>query len=449
MPVSAIGVSSGSNPDGASSEGGYTVRSGDTLWGIAQAHGVSLQALEAANPQIANDNLIYAGQHVSIPPAGASTNTSASAPRTYTVQAGDTLSAIGQRFGVDWRLLAQVNGLSNPNLIYPGETLNLGGGASQGSGGAQGAGGVQSGSTAPGSSGKVYDIARSYLGQTSGALKTDTHDSLPMDPNCPSGECCANFVSAVLVQAGQLPASLHTDSVAQLKSTLESRGWTPVSAAQAQPGDVVIMQGGGISHTEIAAGNGQMIGSNNTSGDSQTVSYNSLSYAESHGGIILRAPGGAAGGSAPAGGAGAVGAPAASTAGREQQAVSYFESQGWSHAQAAGIVANLTTESRLSPSAVGDGGSAYGLGQWHPDRQQTFEQAFGHPIQGSSFDQQLQFVQYELTHTESSAGGRLRSATSAGEAGSLVSLYYERPADASGEAASRATLANQIFAQTH
>ena len=94
--------------------------------------------------------------------------------------------------------------------------------------------------------------------------------------------------------------------------------------------------------------------------------YNSLSYAESHGG----GPGSSAG-SASWASAGAVGAPSASEAGREQQAVSYFESQGWSHAQASGIVANLMTESSLSPTAVGDGGSAYGLGQWRPDRQQS------------------------------------------------------------------------------
>ena len=45
----------------------YTVRKGDTLWGIAQRHGVSLTALIAANPQIKNPNLIYPGDEVNIP----------------------------------------------------------------------------------------------------------------------------------------------------------------------------------------------------------------------------------------------------------------------------------------------------------------------------------------------------------------------------------------------
>lgn len=45
----------------------YTVKKGDTLWGIAGRYGVSLTALIAANPQIKNPNLIYPGDRVQIP----------------------------------------------------------------------------------------------------------------------------------------------------------------------------------------------------------------------------------------------------------------------------------------------------------------------------------------------------------------------------------------------
>ena len=45
----------------------YTVRKGDTLWGIAQRYGVALTALITANPQIKNPNLIYPGDEVNIP----------------------------------------------------------------------------------------------------------------------------------------------------------------------------------------------------------------------------------------------------------------------------------------------------------------------------------------------------------------------------------------------
>lgn len=43
--------------------------------------------------------------------------------RVYTVRAGDTLSGIGARLGVSWPRLAQLNGLADPNRIYPGQQL--------------------------------------------------------------------------------------------------------------------------------------------------------------------------------------------------------------------------------------------------------------------------------------------------------------------------------------
>ena len=45
----------------------YTVRKGDTLWGIGKRYGVTLAQLLAANPGIKNPNLIYPGDRVNIP----------------------------------------------------------------------------------------------------------------------------------------------------------------------------------------------------------------------------------------------------------------------------------------------------------------------------------------------------------------------------------------------
>lgn len=64
--------SAGESTPAASDNGGgetavYTVKKGDTLWGIARRYGVSLTALIAANPQIKNPNLIYPGDRVQIP----------------------------------------------------------------------------------------------------------------------------------------------------------------------------------------------------------------------------------------------------------------------------------------------------------------------------------------------------------------------------------------------
>jgi hypothetical protein len=128
-------------------------------------------------------------------------------------------------------------------------------------------------------------------------------------------------------------------------------------------------------------------------------------------------------------------------------ALDFFVGHGWTAEQSAGIVANLVAESNLNPEAVGDGGQAYGIAQWHGDRQAHFAALIGKDIHGSSLDDQLAFVHGELVGTEKAAGDALRACTTAGEAGACVSSKYERPADQAGEASRRATLAESIFAE--
>lgn len=96
----------------------YTVQSGDTLSSIASKFGTSYQALASLNG-ISNPNLIYVGQVLRV-------NGSASTGSVYyTVRSGDSLSAIASRFGTSYQSIAALNGLSNPNLIYAGQTLKI------------------------------------------------------------------------------------------------------------------------------------------------------------------------------------------------------------------------------------------------------------------------------------------------------------------------------------
>lgn len=275
-----VAVNRVSDSSGAS----YRVQSGDTLSQIAARSGVTVDAIMRANPSIRNANLIYANQSIALP-AGARGGSS------YTVRSGDTLSGIAARHGTSWQQLARDNGIANPNRIYPGQHIRIGG-TGGGSGRADGPGNVSGTQTGPvGNGTNAADIARKYLGQNASSLRSNPNDNLPMQANCPTNVCCANFVSAVLAEGGQIPMSSRTLSVSQLNSTLRSQGWRPVSAADARPGDVVIIQGGGVSHTEIYAGNGKMIGSNNTNPDrSQRVGYGNLSWALGKGAVILRAP---------------------------------------------------------------------------------------------------------------------------------------------------------------
>lgn len=118
--------------------------------------------------------------------------------------------------------------------------------------------------------------------------------------------------------------------------------------------------------------------------------------------------------------------------------VDYFMAKGWTQDQAEGIAANIEAESAFKANASGDGGQAYGLAQWHPDRQAEFAKQYGKDIRNSTGAEQLEFINHELTRgNEKSAGNKLRAATSAYDAASIVSREYERPADAAGEASRR------------
>jgi spore coat assembly protein SafA len=133
---------------------------------------------------------------------------------------------------------------------------------------------------------------------------------------------------------------------------------------------------------------------------------------------------------------------------RIDQAMSFFMGQGWTRAQAAGIVGNLWAESRVKhDQAQYGGGPGYGLAQWEGPRQASFAQWAGHDIHNSTMQEQLEFIQWELTNTESAAGNALRGATTADEAARIVMTRYERPADQSeGAQRGRARYAEDIYA---
>ena len=220
-------------PGTGTAAGSYTVRSGDTLSGIAARHGVSLSALTAANPQIRNPNLIHPGQKINIPGGGK----------------------------------------SSPPVQGPGPSTPTPAGNATGA--------------------RTAQIAESFLGRNASELKRS--GDLPMNPNVPNNVCCANFVSAVLEKNGQLSKSEHTDAVRVLDPTLRKKGWTEVSMANAKPGDVVIMQRGGVSHTEIVAKNENgkitLVGSNNRNADgSQRITYDAGTWWHSKVSAILTPP---------------------------------------------------------------------------------------------------------------------------------------------------------------
>lgn len=104
-------------------ESTYTVKAGDTLSGIAARYGTTYQSLAAING-ISNPNLIHPGQVLKV--TGTEPSAPASTGTVYTVKSGDTLSGIASKYGTTYQKLAQINGISNPNLIYPGQKIKIG-----------------------------------------------------------------------------------------------------------------------------------------------------------------------------------------------------------------------------------------------------------------------------------------------------------------------------------
>jgi lysozyme len=96
----------------------YVVQFGDRLARIARRFGTAVRTLTALNA-LANSNRILFGQVLCV----RGTSRRGSAGFLYVVRRGDTLSALGRRFG--WRalFLAKLNQLANPNRIFVGEVL--------------------------------------------------------------------------------------------------------------------------------------------------------------------------------------------------------------------------------------------------------------------------------------------------------------------------------------
>ncbi|MFB8578872.1 LysM peptidoglycan-binding domain-containing protein, partial [Enterococcus hirae] len=94
----------------------HIVQYGETLTSIATQYGTTYQALASLNG-LSNPNMVYAGQVLKV--SGAVSTT-----RKYIVRSGDKLWSIASKLGTTHQTLAQGNGLSNPNLIYPGQVLS-------------------------------------------------------------------------------------------------------------------------------------------------------------------------------------------------------------------------------------------------------------------------------------------------------------------------------------
>ena len=90
----------------------YTVKAGDSLWNIANKYGITVDELKNLNGL--TSNILNIGQVLKVPSGG----------NTYTVKSGDSLWSIANRYGTTVDTLKSLNGLTS-NTLMIGQVLNL------------------------------------------------------------------------------------------------------------------------------------------------------------------------------------------------------------------------------------------------------------------------------------------------------------------------------------
>lgn len=113
------------NDGGSSTE--YLVKDGETLAGISERVGVPVKDLMAANG-LTNANFVQAGKLLAVPPIGSAVvagPVTAAGGGSYTVREGDSLTYVASRLGVSVNELVAANGITNANLIIPGQVITV------------------------------------------------------------------------------------------------------------------------------------------------------------------------------------------------------------------------------------------------------------------------------------------------------------------------------------
>lgn len=232
----------------AANAASITVKANDTVWGLAQQHGVSVQSIEKLNQIKASDgniDLIYVGQNLQIGGSATKTATTKSATKkaatkgTYTVKAGDTLWALADKYNTSVHALQTLNGLSGDlivvgqNIQVPGATtkttaktsqkttMSATSAASTTSTTAKATTAVSASSTSSTSASSVSSVSASVVSSTSAA----SQDAVS------ANSASSTSTSTILSSTGSVASSTATTSNAPVKAVATSAAVSASSAS--------------------------------------------------------------------------------------------------------------------------------------------------------------------------------------------------------------------------
>ena len=249
--------SSSSDSSDVSSNETYTVKSGDTLYRIAQKHSITVSQLMSWNDL--SNTIIYPAQVLKVKKpssngtsgstsSSSSSGSSAATATTYTVKSGDTLSKIARTYSMTVSQIKSLNDLTS-DLIYVGQKLKISKEASDLPSVSNPSSGSSSAQETIGNSAftsKLISISKSLIGT-----------KYVWGGTTPKGFDCSGFIHYVFNKAG------HT----MPRYTAEGYYNRSYYVDSPKPGDLIFFSGTykkGISHLGIYLGNNQFIHADNS-----------------------------------------------------------------------------------------------------------------------------------------------------------------------------------------
>ena len=115
-----------------------------------------------------------------------------------------------------------------------------------------------------------------------------------------------------------------------------------------------------------------------------------------------------------------------------KKVITFLKNKGLTTSQASGVAGNIAVESGFNPQAIGDGGTSYGIAQWHGGRWDNLKSwCLKNSHDANTIEGQLEFLWWELKHSEYKAYDNLVTHTNPKDAAHSFAKYFERPSQIS------------------